>query len=415
VWSNVIAWPVRYIRAGRTGVRRGLRCLLVAFLLMFPPTAWSYISAMLAPGSAPLSAKTVEWIASHGGRTLVTWAETWWLNHHKPPVGGVPSGGIPTIAQEDPSASASPTGPSEMVLDHLLKPEDVVPIARDPLPNEGVWQPLGQRLDGVPTMYISYFRPDKIHTSLVSAVVWMDQKLLSARLVPGVQDPGGQGWSWMGEVPPAARADLVAAFNSGFYIKDSGGGYYSEGRTVAPLLNGAASLVIYKNGVATVGAWGRDVSMSSDVQSVRQNLTLVVDNGEPVNGLTADTGNTWGATYGNTVLAWRSAVGVTQDGALLFGCGDGLSAISLADIMIRAGAVRAMEMDINHVWVTFESFRPAFGSPYGAVAKNILAGMWDHPERFLQIDERDFVAMLLRPRSQLQHVSADNLGSPATP
>ncbi len=106
---------------------------------------------------------------------------------------------------------------------------------------------------------------------------------------------------------------------------------------------------------------------------------------------------------------------MTEDGALLFGCGDGLSAVSLADIMVRAGAVRAMEMDINHVWVTFESFRPAPNSSYGAAAKNILDGMWVHPERFLQIDERDFVAMLLRPASELKRVSADSVGAPLTP
>jgi hypothetical protein len=330
-------------------------------------------------------------------------AETWWLNHHKPPVGGTPAGGIPTIAE---GPTASPTAPPKMVLDHLAKPVDVAPIVSNPLPHEGVWQALGQKQRGVPTMYISYFRPDTVHTSLVSAVVWMDTKLLSTRLVPGVQDPGGQGWSWIGSVPPQARADLVAAFNSGFYIKDSKGGYYSEGRTVAPLVNGAASLVIYKNGVATVGSWGNEVSMGPDVQSVRQNLSLLVDQGKPARSLSADYTSTWGATYGNTVLAWRSAVGVTKDGALLFGAGDGLSAVSLADIMIRAGAVRAMEMDINHVWVTFESFRPAPGTPYGAHGTNILDGMWIHPERFLQVDERDFFAMFLRPDAQLQEVAA---------
>jgi Phosphodiester glycosidase len=388
---------------------------VLALLVILPPTAYSYASAMLAPGSAPLSARTVEWIASHGGRGIVTWAETWWLNHHKPPVGGTPSGGIPIVAGPRPSPSPTPARPPKLVLDHLAKPADVVPIVPHPLPNEGVWQPLGQKLRGLPTMYISYFRPDRVHTSLVSAVVWMDQRLLRARLVPGVQDPGGSGWSWFGEVPPAARAGLVAAFNSGFYIKDSRGGYYSDGRTVAPLLKGAASLVIYDNGVATVGAWGRDVSMGPDVRSVRQNLTLIVNHGRPVAGLSADRTSMWGATYGDTVLAWRSAVGVTRDGALLFGCGDGLSAISLADIMVRAGAVRAMEMDINHVWVTFESFRPDAKNPDGAVAKNILDGMWVHPQRFLKVDERDFVAMLLRRPSELHRVPPDRVGARVTP
>ena len=67
-------------------------------------------------------------------------------------------------------------------------------------------------------------------------------------------DRAGPGWA---HVPPPARADLVAAFNSGFYISDSKGGYYSEGRTVAPLVNGAASLVIYKDGTSTVGLMGQ--------------------------------------------------------------------------------------------------------------------------------------------------------------
>jgi hypothetical protein len=401
-WYRVATFPFRYIRSGRSWLRRGLRTVLVVFVIMLLPTGWSYTSAMLAAGSAPLSAKTVEWVARHGGRGLVTMAETWWLDHHKPAVGGSPAGGIPTVA---PGPTLAPTARPKMLPDHLAEPPDVAPIVANPLPHEGVWQPLGQRQRGVPTMYVSYFRPDTVHTSLVSAVVWMDQKLLSARLVPGVQDPGGQGWSWIGDVPPKARADLVAAFNSGFYIRDSKGGYYSEGRTAAPLRSGAASLVIYKNGTATVGSWGSEVSMSPDVMSVRQNLSLIVDQGKPVKSLTANDSSTWGATYGNTVLAWRSAVGVTQDGALLFGCGDGLSAVSLADIMVRAGAVRAMEMDINHVWVTFESFKPAPGTPYGALGTNILDGMWVHPERFLQVDERDFFAMFLRPDSQLQEVA----------
>ena len=74
-----------------------------------------------------------------------------------------------------------------------------------------------------------------------------------------------------------------------------------------------------------------------------------------------------------------------------------------------------MEMDINHVWVTFESFRPAPGNPYGAHGTNILEGMWYHPERFLQVDERDFFAMLLRPDSALKRVPVDRVGAPVTP
>ena len=80
------------------------------------------------------------------------------------------------------------------------------------------------------------------------------------------------------------------------------------------------------------------------------------------------------------VPGYQFQAGVMWDGALLFGAGDGLSAASLADIMVRAGAVRAMEMDINHVWVTFETFTPAPATPYGAHGTNILNGMWPHAD-----------------------------------
>ncbi len=40
-------------------------------------------------------------------------------------------------------------------------------------------------------------------------------------------------------------------------------------------------------------------------------------------------------------------LGVTADGALVYVGGSGLSIVDLANLLARAGAVRAMEMDIN--------------------------------------------------------------------
>ncbi len=52
----------------------------------------------------------------------------------------------------------------------------------------------------------------------------------------------------------------------------------------------------------------------------------------------------WGHTLGNQVLVWRSGLGVTADGALVYVAGPGLSAYTLAQLPVRAGAVRAMEL-----------------------------------------------------------------------
>ena len=46
-----------------------------------------------------------------------------------------------------------------------------------------------------------------------------------------------------------------------------------------PLVPGAASLLIRRDGTADVGAWGTEVRMAPDVASVRQNLVPLVDHG----------------------------------------------------------------------------------------------------------------------------------------
>lgn len=75
-----------------------------------------------------------------------------------------------------------------------------------------------------------------------------------------------------------------------------------------------ASLVVYKNGSATVGAWGQNLSMTPSVVSVRQNLVLLVEGGKPVPGLTSTTTTKWGATLGNgswLLAGWGLAIVVS--------------------------------------------------------------------------------------------------------
>ena len=52
----------------------------------------------------------------------------------------------------------------------------------------------------------------------------------------------------------------------------------------------------------------------------------------------------------------RSGVGVTATGALIYVAGPALTARSLAESLQRAGAVRAMALDINPEWVTFNFY-----------------------------------------------------------
>jgi uncharacterized protein YigE (DUF2233 family) len=230
----------------------------------------------------------------------------------------------------------------------------------------------------------------------------MDTKLLRATLYSGSYIPGGGPYKYTAPILPSAARSLEAAFNAGFRMQDANGGYYTQGKTIIPLRDGAASFVIYKNGSATVGAWGTDVKMTPDVVAVRQNLDLLVSGGKPVPGLLANDNSQWGDTLGGAAYVARSGVGVTSDGALVYVGGPDLNITDLANLLVRAGAVRAMELDINTYWVNYATFHPSTANGLAAAANGTdllpLADMPGGPSRyFVSWWTRDFITMSARP------------------
>ena len=385
--------------------RHRVVALIVATALVLSPWEVSFGAALAGGGPGSVSARAAEWARDHGGASLVAWIENQWYSHHAPPKGGrPPRGAIPSGASAAPAPAAQTRAAAALA--HLAAPAPIAPLARPALPGEGVWHPAGRTVGGVPAVYEAFLRPDAVHTSLVAGVAWLDTKLLHAALYSGSYIPGGGPWSLTAPVSPTAATRLVAAFNSGFRLKDAMGGYYAEGRVAAPLRAGAASFVVYRDGTATVADWGRDASMTPDVVAVRQNLRLLVDGGAPVPGLATD--RAWGATVRNRVYVWRSGVGVTAAGALVYAAGPGLDVPSLASLLARAGAVRAMELDINTDWVNFTAYSPAdpLGAATAANGATLLAGMHGGAGRYVgPWWNRDFIALF----------AATSPGGPAGP
>jgi hypothetical protein len=339
-------------------------------------------------GSSP-SARFAEWAREHGAGGVVTWAENEWYSHHPPRVGGAPPKGS---IRHPPSTTVAVTlGPP-----HLPPPSALPPFASPAIAGEGQWSPVGRRIGGVPAIYETTLRPDAVHTSYVVGVAWMDTKLLRATLYSGSQIPGGGPYAHTAPIQPAAARSVVAAFNAGFLMADANGGYYTDGKVVFPLRSGAASFVVYRDGTSTVGQWGRDVTMTPDVVAVRQNLDLLVDNSQPAPGLNASDSSAWGNTLGGAVYVWRSGLGVTADGALVYVAGPDLNITDLANLLVRAGAIRAMELDINTDWVNFATFQPSSPtSPAsGTNGTDLLPDMTATPARYFETWwARDFITM----------------------
>ena len=358
------------IRRRRTLIGRHPKSTVALVIVLALTPVW--ISAGSAATNQALGntpgARLTEWVRDHGGGGLVTWAENTWYTWHAPPKGGKPQkGAIP--APVATTSTTQPAGPA-----HLPVPAAIVPFVATPTPGEGQWHPIGRTVGGIPAMYAAFLRPER-RQHQPGAPAWRGwtpsccgPRCTRGRPSPVPARPGPTRPPW----PGRPLDTLVAAFNSGFRMQDAQGGYYANGVTAVPLRTGAASLVIDSNGTPTIGAWGTDVSMSPSVVAVRQNLDLIVNDGQPVPGLNANDNIQWGATLGGRVQVWRSGLGVTADGALVYVGGSGLSIVDLANVLARAGAVRAMEMDINTAWVNFTSFDPPVGQPAGPTNGTLL-------------------------------------------
>jgi hypothetical protein len=140
--------------------------------------------------------------------------------------------------------------------------------------------------------------------------------------------------------------------------------------------------------------------MTPDVAAVRQNLALMIDNGQLDPALDENDANKWGATLGNKALVWRSGVGVDANGALIYAGGNSLSILSLARTLQAAGAVRAMELDINTDWVSAYTYVNDPPENPGAPVVGIKLGgdMARGGDRYFQAGERDFFAFFADPK-----------------
>ena len=214
--------------------------------------------------------------------------------------------------------------------------------------------------------------------------------------MPGSTEPGGT-WAHPPYVTTAELPYLAAAFNGGFRFQDARGGIYLEGKAGVPLVPGAASFVIYTDGQVNIGAWGTDVSMGPDVASVLQNVVLLVDHGQLAPSATYTDNAIWGYTLGGGYVVPRSGIGVTADGALVYVAGPALTAKSLAESLQRAGAVRAMTLDINPEWVTFNFYSHPASQPTQVTGTKLYPGMQRPADRYLPPvpEARDFFEVLL--------------------
>ncbi|MFT3863322.1 MAG: phosphodiester glycosidase family protein [Solirubrobacterales bacterium] len=210
--------------------------------------------------------------------------------------------------------------------------------------------------------------------------------------MPGTAEPPepleGRG---SGEVPPGKRQRLVATFNGGFPLETSNAGLVYRGKVVETMVNGIATVVEYRDGRVDIVKWNHGPGAPKNVWFAKQNLPPIIYEGR-LNPNLGD-GPEWGETVNNAVRVWRSGLGIDAHGNLMYAAANYQTVESLAKVLRQAGAVRAIELDINEDWTSFISYR----QPGAVEPSNLLPEMYRSPERYLVPDERDFFAVYLKP------------------
>ena len=269
-------------------------------------------------------------------------------------------------------------------------PPRIKPVFARPLPGEGVWESSGPPVEGAPPVLVTTFRTELEYPRVVAYVAWFDHTRTALAFYPGRYEPPNAPVRGPMSIPFGERWRLYATFNGGFIYTDGNNGSSIGGRRYEPLKDGLATLIAYRDGRVDVRSWTGGQVAGPDIAFARQSLPLIINHGR-LNPALNDSSQ-WGYTLGNAVRVWRTGAGIDRHGNLIYAAADWQTVTTLARILQRAGAVRAMQLDINPEWPTLITYRHRHGLDPVRVVPNYQQPV----TRYLVPDDRDFFAVYRR-------------------
>lgn len=277
-----------------------------------------------------------------------------------------PAGAVAANSGDLPTVSLPDTGEFHLLsrdpLD-MLRLENIKPLYTSPaMPGEGVWETSGCPRDtqGRPLIYKTFYRPSVSFPNAIVFVMVVDMSRVDMQYYVGSQEPAARLAA--STVEPEDRRHILAFTNAMWMQRHSkGAGAIFRGKELYPMVNGMATLILYKDGSVDVREWSPDIPRHL-VADARQLLHLIVKDGMVVQtvqkgkrtedaeiglgfllgggGKDADGKHFW-------YVAHRSAFGIRKDGNLVFAIGHHIGSKDLAKAMVLAGCTRAMHADAN--------------------------------------------------------------------
>jgi hypothetical protein len=290
-------------------------------------------------------------------------------------------GGVPVTAGERPARGPSTKSVPVPAVAPAPPPPHV--LVKAPARATGSWRTVAQ-VHGQPAAWLA----QRSGASLMR----FDQRLVHLNLHTGSSDGGARGWAYGDRISAREVHLLIAAVNGGFKLTYHDVGFSSGGRVAAPLRAGLASIVTYTDGSTGIGAWRAGVpSARKRVFSVLQNQHLLVDRGVAAASVSGCIIACWGETIGSRTSVARSGIGITAAGQLVWAAGEQLLPADLAGALIAAGAVRALELDINPDWVAGYLY---VHRREGPSAVPVVPGQRGLAGQLLEPYSRDFLAFV---------------------
>ncbi len=220
----------------------------------------------------------------------------------------------------------------------------------------------------------------------------------------GYEDPPSSD----GEVPADAGpsidwsneglAGVIAVFNGGFKKSADAGGAVVDGVTLEPLVVGDMTIALDAAGHWRMGEWGSKgfPGANFDAIAYRQNLGPLILNGRLSPATSPADWQQWGSPLNNDPLTSRSGIGIDAKDNLIYAAAIGhVDVQQLALALQKAGAVTAMELDINPFWPTLGASLAPLHAP-GTFPVQLAYAAHD-PTIYNTGWERDFFVALAEP------------------
>ncbi len=244
-----------------------------------------------------------------------------------------------------------------------LQLDNIHPLYTSPrLPGEGVWESSGSPRDsaGRPMAYKTFYRPSVDFPNAIVYMMVVDMSKTFMQYYVGSQEPGAPLAA--SEVESDMRSRIMAVTNAMWMQRHSNGaGAIFRGKVVYPMVNGMATLIVYKDGSVDVREWSSEIPIGL-VRDARQLRHLIVKDGMVVqsvvrNGRKEDAEIGLGFLLGGGgkdqdgkhfwFVAHRSAFGIRKDGNVVFAIGHHIGTKDLAKALVLAGCERGIHADAN--------------------------------------------------------------------